>query len=48
MGPKIDCKPGEIKIAKIIKGKADENACPEGSGGFTFPEPPTTVCAQQL
>jgi hypothetical protein len=46
--PKIDCKPGEIKIAKIIKGKTDKAACPEGSGGFTFPEPPTTICAQQL
>jgi hypothetical protein len=45
--PKIDCKPGTIKIVKIIKGSANESACPEGAGGFTFPEPPTTICAAQ-
>jgi hypothetical protein len=48
--PKGTCKAGEIKVSKVVTGKADEAACPSGetSGALTFPEPPTTYCIEAV
>jgi len=48
--PKGTCKSGEIKVTKVVTGKAEETACPssETSGALTFPEPATTYCIEAV
>ncbi|TCO55179.1 LppU/SCO3897 family protein [Actinocrispum wychmicini] len=47
--PKTACKTRAVKVLKILKGKADENACGNKEAtGIAFPEPATTFCLQQL
>jgi hypothetical protein len=43
---KIECSQKDaVKVAKVIKGTADKNACPKETDDATvYPEPPTTHC----
>lgn len=42
---KTDCSAERaVKVVKVLKDKADAAACPAGSKGTTYPEPPTTHC----
>ncbi|MCE7002593.1 hypothetical protein LWC34_07075 [Kibdelosporangium philippinense] len=50
--PKVDCAGAKgnenaVKIVKVMTGSVDPATCPEGSGGLTFPEPPTVYCFAQ-
>ncbi|MBP2326143.1 putative low-complexity protein [Kibdelosporangium banguiense] len=38
------CGADNIKITKVITGKADEAQCGEGTKGLPIPEPATTYC----
>jgi hypothetical protein len=41
---RTDCATAEVKVTKVVPGKADEAACEEPSVAFAYPEPATTYC----
>jgi hypothetical protein len=44
--PKQACSADNVKVAKIVKGTADQAACGETGAGLVFSEPATTFCLE--
>ena len=44
---RVDCANAQIKVVKVVTGKADETACGEEGSPLVYPEPATTFCIAQ-
>ncbi|MFL6143169.1 MAG: hypothetical protein ACJ72N_15045 [Labedaea sp.] len=44
---RVDCGSAEVKVTKVVDGKADESACDQQSIPIAYPEPATTFCLAQ-
>jgi hypothetical protein len=44
---RVDCGSAEVKVTKVVDGKADDSACDQQSIPVTYPEPATTFCLAQ-
>jgi hypothetical protein len=44
---RVDCGSAEVKVTKMVPGKADEAACDQQSIPVTYPDPATTFCLAQ-
>jgi hypothetical protein len=44
---RVDCGNADVKVAKVVAGKADDSACDQDGVPLTYPEPATTFCLAQ-
>lgn len=44
---RADCASAEVKVVKVVNGKADETACDKETIAIVYPEPATTYCLGQ-
>jgi len=44
---RVDCAKAQVKVVKVISGKADEASCDQQSVPLVYPEPATTFCLAQ-
>jgi hypothetical protein len=45
---RVDCGKAQVKVVKVVSGKADESACDQQTIPLVYPEPATTFCISQL
>jgi hypothetical protein len=43
----VDCANAQVKVVKVVSGKADEASCDAQSVPLVYPEPATTFCLTQ-
>jgi hypothetical protein len=44
---RVDCAKAQVKVVKMVSGKADEASCDQQSVPLVYPEPATTFCLTQ-